>query len=139
MTAANEARLFADEAPRYDGAQFPTPRPFQESAHQALRQGFKEGHRCQLIAAPTGAGKSILALRIIHEALLRGKRAVFLADRTTLINQTSSAADAVGLTQHAIIQAGHARRDSSLPFQIASAQTISKRGFWPALDVLVVD
>lgn len=26
-----------------------------------------------------------------------------------------------------------------LPFQIASAQTIAKRGFWPALDVLVVD
>ena len=33
MTAANESRLFAEEA-RYDGAKFPTPRPFQESAHQ---------------------------------------------------------------------------------------------------------
>ena len=139
MTAANESRLFADEAPRYDGAQFPTPRQFQESAHQALRQGFKEGHRRQLIAAPTGAGKSILALRIIHEALLRGKRAVFLADRTTLINQTSAAAVAVGLREHGIIQAAHPRRDASLPFQIASTQTIAKRGFWPALDVLVVD
>ena len=53
MTAANDARLFADDAHRYDGAKFPTPRPFQESAHQALRQGFKEGHRRQLIAAPT--------------------------------------------------------------------------------------
>ena len=82
MTAANEARLFAEEAPRYDGAKFPAPRPFQESAHQALRQGFLEGHRRQLIAAPTGAGKSILALRIIHEALLRGKRAVFLAENS---------------------------------------------------------
>ena len=37
MTAANESRLFAEEAPRYDGAKFPTPRPFQESAHQSLR------------------------------------------------------------------------------------------------------
>ena len=27
MTAANEARLFAEEAPRYDGAKFPAPRP----------------------------------------------------------------------------------------------------------------
>lgn len=139
MTAANDARLFADDAHRYDGAKFPTPRPFQESAHQALRQGFKEGHRRQLIAAPTGAGKSILALRIIHEALLRGKRAVFLADRTTLINQTSAAAVAVGLHEHGIVQANHPRRDASLPFQIASTQTIAKRGFWPKLDVLVVD
>ena len=139
MTAANESRLFAEEAPRYDGAKFPTPRPFQESAHQSLRQGFLEGHRRQLIAAPTGAGKSILALRIIHEALLRGKRAVFLADRTTLINQTSAAAVAVGLYEHGIVQANHPRRDASLPFQIASTQTIAKRGFWPQLDVLVVD
>ena len=36
MNAAN-SRLFAEEAPRYDGAKFPTPRPFQESAHQSLR------------------------------------------------------------------------------------------------------
>lgn len=139
MNAATDARLFADEAPSYDSARFPTPRPFQESAHQALRQGFRDGHRCQLIAAPTGAGKTLLALRVAHEALLRGRRVVFLADRTTLINQTSAAADAVGLTQHAIIQAGHPRRDNSLPFQIASAQTIAKREFWPQLDVLIVD
>ena len=133
------ARLFQDAAPDYSAARLPTPRPFQESAHQALRQGFKEGHRCQLVCAPTGAGKTVLALRAAHEALLRGKRVVFLADRTTLINQTSAAADAAGLTAHGIIQAGHPRRDSSLPFQIASAQTIAKREFWPQVDVLIVD
>ena len=139
MNAATDARLFADEAPSYEAARFPAPRPFQESAHQALRQGFRDGHRCQLVCAPTGAGKTVLALRVAHEALLRGKRVVFLADRTTLINQTSAAADAAGLTAHGIIQAGHPRRDSSLPFQIASAQTIAKREFWPQADVVVVD
>lgn len=133
------ARLFQDAAPDYSAARLPTPRPFQESSHQALRQGFVEGHRCQLVCAPTGAGKTVLALRVAHEALLRGKRVVFLADRTTLINQTSAAADAAGLTAHGIIQAGHPRRDSSLPFQIASAQTIAKREFWPQVDVLIVD
>lgn len=139
MTAANESRLFAEEAPRYNGAQFPTPRPFQETSHQKLRQGLLEGHRRQIVSAPTGSGKTNLALRIIHEALLRGKRAVFLADRTTLINQTSAAAVAVGLYEHGIVQANHPRRDASLPFQIASVQTIGKRGFWPQLDVLVID
>ena len=133
------ARLFQDAAPDYSAASLPTPRPFQESAHQALRQGFRDGHRCQLVCAPTGAGKTVLALRVALEALLRGKRVVFLADRTTLINQTSAAADAAGLTAHGIIQAGHPRRDSSLPFQIASAQTIAKREFWPQADVVVVD
>ena len=139
MNAPIAHRLFQDAAPDYTGATLPTPRQFQDYAHQELRKGFAEGHRCQLLCAPTGAGKTVLALRVAHEALLRGKRVVFLADRTTLINQTSAAADAVGLTQHAIIQAGHPRRDNSLPFQIASAQTIAKREFWPQVDVLIVD
>lgn len=128
------ARLF-NEQPSYAAAKLPAPRPFQESAHQALRQGFAEGHRRQLICAPTGAGKTILALRVAHEALLRGRRVVFLADRTTLINQTSAAADAVGLVEHGIVQAQHWRRDPHLPFQIASAQTIAKRGYWPNPDI----
>lgn len=133
------ARLFTDAAPDYTTASFPPPRPFQHTAHEALRQGFREGHRCQVIAAPTGAGKSYLGLRVAHEALQKGRRVTFLCDRTTLINQTSAAADAYGLSAHGIVQANHPRRDSSLPFQIASVQTIDKREFWPQTDVLIVD
>lgn len=133
------ARLFTDAAPDYTAASFPPPRPFQQSAHEALRQGFKEGHRCQALCAPTGGGKTYLGLRIAREALLKGLRVIFLCDRTTLINQTSATADAYGLSAHGIVQANHPRRDSSLPFQIASVQTIDKRGFWPDVDVLIVD
>ena len=122
-----------------DGTTFPEPRPFQLTAHQELRKGFKDGHKNQLIMAPTGAGKTYLGLRICNEAIQKGKRAVFLCDRTTLINQTSAVAEDYGLKQHGIIQANHWRRMPDLPLQIASAQTIAKREFWPQLDVLVVD
>ena len=122
-----------------DGTTFPTPRPFQLSAHEALRQGFRNGHKRQLIMAPTGAGKTYLGLRICNEAMQKGKRAVFLCDRTTLINQTSAVAEDYGLTDHGIIQANHWRRQPDMLLQIASAQTIAKREFWPQLDVLVVD
>lgn len=122
-----------------DGSTFPPPRPFQLSAHNALRQGFRDGHKNQLIMAPTGAGKTYLGLRICNEAMQRGKRAVFLCDRTTLINQTSSAADGYGLRNHGVIQAQHQRRRPDELLQIASAQTIAKREYWPQLDVLVVD
>ena len=88
-----------------DGTNFPTPRPFQTNAHEALRQGFRDGHKNQVIMAPTGAGKTYLGMRICNEAMQRGKRAVFLCDRTTLINQTSDVADKYGLKDHAIIQA----------------------------------
>ena len=121
---------------RDDG--FPTPREFQTNAHGALRKGFREGHKNQLIMAPTGSGKTYLGLRICREAMQKGKRAVFLCDRTTLINQTSEVADKYGLHDHGIIQAKHWRRNDEL-LQIASVQTIAKRAYWPKMDVLVVD
>jgi superfamily II DNA or RNA helicase len=131
----NQAVLAPSE--RDDG--FPPPRDFQITAHDALRQGFREGHKNQIIMAPTGAGKTYLGLRVCNEAIQRGKRAVFLCDRTTLINQTSAVADRYGLNEHGIIQANHWRRRPEELLQIASVQTIAKRQFWPQVDVLVVD
>ena len=81
-----------------DGTKFPKPRSFQVQAHEALRQGFRAGHKNQIIMAPTGAGKTYLGLRICNEAIQKGKRAVFLCDRTTLINQTSDVAEKYGMT-----------------------------------------
>jgi superfamily II DNA or RNA helicase len=118
---------------------FPTPRPFQDVAHQALRDGLRAGHMNQLLVAPTGSGKTVVGLRVIHEALQRGKRGLFVCDRIALINQTSERADSYGMTNHAIVQAGHWRRDNSQPFQICSIQTIQRRGFWPDADVIVLD
>jgi len=80
-----------------------------------------------------------MGLRIANEAIQRGKRALFVCDRTTLINQTSETADRYGMTDHGIIQAKHWRRNSSAPFQIASVQTLGKRGFWPRADVVIID
>lgn len=131
----NQAVLAPSE--RDDG--FPPPRDFQLKAHEALRQGFREGHKNQIIMAPTGAGKTYLGLRVCNEAIQRGKRAVFLCDRTTLINQTSEVADRYGMHEHGIIQANHWRKRPDELFQIASVQTIAKREYWPKLDVLVVD
>ena len=124
---------------RDDGSRFPAPRQFQIDAHEALRQGFRDGHKNQIIMAPTGAGKTYLGMRICHEAMQRGKKAVFLCDRTTLINQTSSVADNYGLVDHGVIQAQHWRRKPDMLLQIASVQTVARRGYWPELDVLIVD
>ena len=66
---------------------FPEPRAFQATAHERLRDGVRNGHRCQILMAATGAGKTYLGLRIIHEALERERRAIFVCDRTTLIHQ----------------------------------------------------
>ena len=124
---------------RDDGFSFPAPRTFQLTAHESLRQGIRDGHKNQIIMAPTGAGKTYLGLRICNEAMMRGRRTVFLCDRTTLINQTSAVADRYGMRDHGVIQANHHRRNPDALLQIASVQTIAKRQFWPQVDVLVVD
>lgn len=130
--------LFEVETPNYSSPSFPELRDFQKDAHAQLRAGYAAGHRRQLIMAPTGAGKTILGLNICQQALVKGKRAIFVCDRTTLINQTSAAADQCGLSAHGIIQANHWRYNPDMPFQIASAHTLARRQ-WPRADVIVID
>lgn len=132
------ARLFND-SPQYAAAQFPTPRDFQVTAHEKLRDGLRRGHKKQLLVAPTGSGKTYLGLRICYEALVKGRSALFVCDRTALIDQTSARADDYGLRAHGVVQANHWRRDNSMAFQIASIQTIQARGYWPPADVIVID
>lgn len=122
----------------YNSAQFPEPRPFQTGAHERLREGVKAGHKNQILMSPTGSGKTFLGLRIAHEALAKGKRAIFVCDRTTLIDQTSATADRYGLSAHGVIQASHWRTDYGRAFQIASAQTLARRA-WPEADVIIID
>lgn len=123
---------------RYASAKFPEPRPFQKTAREALRAGFVDGHRCQMVMSPTGSGKTILAMFLIQESLLKGKRVIFVADRRTLINQTSEVADSLGLISHGVMMSNHWRFNPELPFQIASAQTLAQRQ-WPDADLIIID
>lgn len=120
-------------------AKFPVLREFQGRAHEQLREGVRQRRRKQLLVAPTGSGKTVIGLNVIRETLAKGRRGLFVCDRTALINQTSARADEYGLTKHGIIQANHWRRNNALPFQIASIQTIQARGYWPEADVVVID
>lgn len=118
---------------------FPAPRAFQDIAHRELRAGFIAGHQRQVLMAPTGAGKTYLGLRICNESIARGKRALFICDRKTLINQTSETATRYGMPLHGIIQAQNPRFAMHRSFQIASAQTLAMRGVVDDFDVIVVD
>ena len=101
--------------------------------------GFEiDGDRLFLLGDFTVTHNTYLGLRIAHEALAKGKRAIFVCDRTTLIDQTSATADRYGIAAHGVIQASHWRTDYSQPFQIASAQTLARRQ-WPDVDVIIVD
>ncbi len=131
------AEMFAREYD-YATASFPAPRDWQTRAISALREGFRQGHTRQILCAPVGGGKTMVALQLLHGALLKRKRATFVCDRTVLIEQTSRRADEYGL-DHGVVQANHWRRDNHIPLQIASIQTIQARGYWPQSDLIVND
>lgn len=110
---------------------------WQEEAVEALRANIRSGVKNQVLVAPTGAGKTVIATHLIEECFGKGKRAIFACDRIPLIEQTSDTFDDYGIP-HGIIQADHWRTDSYHKIQVGSAQTLARRG-WPDADLIIVD
>lgn len=121
-----------------DAEPFPELRACQVRAIYGLRNGVAAKHRAQCLMLPTGGGKTVTAFDLIRKALAKGKRALFVADRTVLVNQASAVADRYGMSNHGVIQANHWRTRLDRPLQIASAQTLARRG-WPETDLVIVD
>lgn len=115
-----------------------TLRAWQEECLKKIKEGFISGHKNQVISCPTGGGKTILAMKLIQQCLAKGKRAIFAVDRKTIVNQSSVVADALGMKDHSILMAKHERFDPSSKLQIASLQTIARRG-WTEADLIIID
>lgn len=113
-------------------------RPYQVQSVDELRDGFRNHHRSQLLVAPTGAGKTVIAAYLMAEAKRRNTRTAFVVDRVNLVDQTSAVLDQYGV-DHGVIQAKHWRKRLYEPIQVCSAQTLEKREFFPGLSLLIVD
>lgn len=101
-------------------------RPYQTESIEALRQGIREGHKRQMLAAPTGSGKTVCATSLMQEASSKMSRAWFIVDRVALVSQTSSMFDNYGIA-HGVIQAQHWRFRPWERIQVISAQTLARR------------
>ena len=113
-------------------------RPYQEAILGSLRDGFIAGHRAQILYAPTGAGKTEMAIELLCATADKGNRAAMVLDRVVLCNQTSERLDKYGIN-HGVLQAGHWRFRPHELIQVCSAQTLEKRGSFPNLRLLIVD
>jgi DNA repair protein RadD len=113
-------------------------RDYQEAILGKLRQAFIDGHRSVVLVAPTGAGKTEMAMALLSAAAERGNRAAMVLDRVVLCNQTSARLDSYGF-DHGVMQAGHWRFRPGERIQVCSAQTLEKRGSMPGMKVLIVD
>jgi DNA repair protein RadD len=111
---------------------------YQSGILDLLRQGFKEGHHSQMLVAPTGAGKTEMAIALLEAAAKLGNKAAMLLDRVVLCDQTSLRLQKYGIS-HGVMQSGHWRYRPYENVQVCSAQTLEKRGSFPGLKLLIVD
>jgi DNA repair protein RadD len=74
---------------------------------------------------------------LLNEAHGKMRRAIFVCDRISLVNQTSATLDHYGIP-HGVMQAQHWRFKPWERIQVASAATLARRG-WPDVDLVIID
>ncbi len=114
-------------------------RPYQLHAVAKARALMAEGKRSICLVAPTGSGKTVVSAHIIHSALAKSKRVLFLAHRRELIDQCAAKLRDLGIWNYNVVLSGHPQsRNPGAPMQIASIQTLIRREYPPA-DLVIVD
>jgi len=103
-----------------------------------LAQGFQDGHRCQLLYAPTGFGKTEVAMAVMVEEAKKLNNVAMVLDRIVLVNQTSTRLGAY-LINHGVMQADHWRYRPYEKIQVCSAQTLESRDNFPDVSMLIID
>ena len=103
-----------------------------------LRDGFRQGHKTQLLYAPTGFGKTEVAIYLMKATADKYNSAAIILDRLVLVDQTSNRLTKYKL-DHGVFQSGHWKYDKHKRLQVASAQTVERRDNFPKIDLLIVD
>ena len=113
-------------------------REHQLSVIDKLRQGFKDGHRSQLLYAPTGFGKTEVAIYLMKASSEKEFRSAMILDRIVLVDQTSGRLEKYNIN-HGVHQANHWKYNTSERIQVCSSQTLERRQDFPHIDLLIVD
>ena len=112
-------------------------RDYQSQSVDALRSCMRKGMIRPILYAPTGAGKTEMAIHLIQEALNKGSVVWFVADRVTLVHQTAERLYHYGIMPG--VRQGMVSEGLQELLQIWSAQTLENRqGMeWP--DLWIID
>ena len=113
-------------------------RDHQLEVVEKIRQGFSNGHRCQLLYAPTGFGKTEVAMAIMKAVSESYKKTAMVMDRIVLVDQTSARLDKYGI-DHGVMQSTHWRYRPQERIQVCSAQTLERRKVFPDINLLIID
>lgn len=115
------------------------PNKTQQRAMASLRAEWRRANS-MMVYAPVGSGKTGLAAFIIAGFRAAGLRVMFAAPYTILIKQTVQRLVEYGIDDFdiGVVWADHPASPDA-PIQIASAQTLQRRGIPDNIDLLIVD
>jgi DNA repair protein RadD len=113
-------------------------RPHQAEVVDKITQGFADGHRCQLLYAPTGFGKTEVAMAIMKEVSRNYKKTAMVLDRIVLVDQTSTRLARYRI-DHGVMMAGHWRYRPHERIQVCSAATLERRKQTLDIELLIID
>ena len=111
-------------------------RPYQVDAVGRLRDNMRRGVRRQVLSAPTGSGKTVIAMAMVKAAAERGKRVAFVCDRISLVDQTSERFAQAGI-RHGMVMSDRTA-GAGMQVVVCSAQTLESRGVGE-YDLVVID
>ena len=111
-------------------------RDYQRGALAELNARLRR-NRKQILCAPTGSGKTVMAAHLLNLARSSGRRALFICDRIALVDQASAMLRKFGVP-HGVLQGLRAEATDSA-IRVCSAQTLERRKFWPDADLVVID
>ena len=106
-------------------------RDYQQKCIDDLRDGFRAGHKRQILSLPTAAGKTVIAAQMIKTAMDKGLRCWFVVDGIDLVYQTLETFEAFGIDA-GVIQGISEKTAYDKQVQVLTAQTITRR--WKMID-----
>jgi superfamily II DNA or RNA helicase len=123
----------------------PELRTYQRGTIDHVQAAWAAGRRAVLACQPTGAGKTVLAAALIEAEVAAGGRALFVAPRRELVDQTLGKLRDVGIEPHVEMAGALERAGRDAPVWLASIDTLRARAqrrgtlVLPDFSLIVVD
>lgn len=113
-------------------------RDYQNNSIELIKYEYKKGFRKVMLVLPTGAGKSVIACKIIKKTVENNKKVIFIVRGISLINQMSKTLFRESV-EHGVLQANHWNRRPNCPVQVASIDTLISKKIYPPADFIIID